>query len=93
MGVQGQVQGRWYACKYKAWLVVKGFSQRKGIDYEKTFSLTVNLSTIQLVLSMATQFRWKVHQMDVKSAFLKGDLEEEVCMYQPHGVAGFIEGE
>jgi hypothetical protein len=43
------------------------------------------MSTIQLVLAMAAQFGWKVHQMDVKSAFLNGDLEEEVYMYQPQG--------
>jgi hypothetical protein len=75
--------------KYKAQLVAKGFSQREGIDYEETFSPTTKMSTIQLVLAMVTQFGWKVHQMDVKSAFLNGDLEEEVYMYQPHRVFRF----
>ena len=71
--------------KYKARLVVKGFSQRQGIDYEETFAPTTKMSTIRLVLAMASQFGWKVHQMDVKSAFLNGDLRKEVYMTQPLG--------
>lgn len=57
--------------KYKAHLVTRGFSQREGIDYEKTFAPTTKLSTIRLVLALAAQFGWKVYQMDVKSAFLE----------------------
>lgn len=68
--------------KYKAHLVAKGFTQHKGIDYEETFALTAKMSTIRLVLAMATQCGWKVHQMDVKSAFLHGELQEEVYMTQ-----------
>eukprot|EP01018_Ginkgo_biloba_P014416 Gb_10175 [translate_table: standard] len=71
--------------KYKARLVVKGFSQVEGIDYEETFAPTANMSTIHLILAMATQFGWKVQQMDVMSAFLNGELEEEVYMCQPQG--------
>ena len=71
--------------KYKARLVAKGFFQRQGIDYEGTFAPTAKMSTIRLVLAMAAQFGWKVHQMDVKSAFLNGDLHEEVYMTQPPG--------
>ena len=61
----------------------KGFSQHEGIDYEETFAPTTKTSTVHLVLAMVAQNGWKVHQMDVKSAFLNGDLEEEVYMYQP----------
>ena len=68
--------------KYKARLVAKGFSQRWGIDYEETFAPTTKMSTIKLVLAMATQFGWKVHQMDVKSAFLNGDLHDTTSWFQ-----------
>eukprot|EP00253_Pinus_taeda_P009525 PITA_09525 len=69
--------------KYKARLVARGFSQKEGIDYKKTFAPTAKMSTIRLVLALVAQFNWKVHQMDVKSAFLNGDLQEEVYMTQP----------
>jgi hypothetical protein len=71
--------------KYKTRLVTKWFSQREGIDYDETFSPTAKMSTIRLVLAMETQFGWKAHQMDGKSAFLNGDLEENVYMYQSQG--------
>eukprot|EP00253_Pinus_taeda_P027623 PITA_27623 len=58
---------------------------KEGIDYEETFAPTAKLSTIRLVLALAAQFKWKVHQMGVKSAFLNGDLQEEVYMTQPPG--------
>jgi hypothetical protein len=60
--------------KYKARLVAKGFSQKEGIDYEETFAPTTKWNTIRVVLALAAQNGWKVHQMDVKSAFLNGDL-------------------
>ena len=71
--------------KYKTRLVTKGFSQRQGIDYEETFAPTTKMSTIILVLAMAVLFGWKVHQMDIKSAFLNGDLHEEIYITQPPG--------
>ncbi|KAH9314961.1 hypothetical protein KI387_023588, partial [Taxus chinensis] len=71
--------------KYKARFVAKGFSQQEGTNYEETVSPTVKMVTFQLPLSFATQFGLKVYQMDVKSAFLNGDLEEEVYMTQPEG--------
>lgn len=71
--------------KSKARLVAKGFSQGEGIDYEETFAPITKMSTIRLVIAMAAQRGWKVHQMDVKSAFLNGELEEEIYMTQPPG--------
>ena len=71
--------------KHKARLVAKGFSQVEGIDYTKTFSLVAKMNSIHLVLSLAASFKWEVHQMDVKFAFLHGDLHEEIYMEQPIG--------
>eukprot|EP00253_Pinus_taeda_P033597 PITA_33597 len=62
--------------KHKSCLVAKGFSQIEGIDYTKTFSPVAKMKSIRLVLSLAASFKWEVHQMDVKSAFLHGDLLE-----------------
>ncbi|KAH9318743.1 hypothetical protein KI387_020512 [Taxus chinensis] len=71
--------------KYKARLVAKGYAQKEGIDYEETFSPTTKIKMIRMIFALAAQFGWKVHQMDVKSAFLNGDLQEEVYMTQPEG--------
>eukprot|EP00253_Pinus_taeda_P027535 PITA_27535 len=71
--------------KHKARLVAKGFSQVEGIDYNETFSPVAKMNSIRLVLSLAASLKWEVHQMDVKSAFLHGDLHEEIYMEQPIG--------
>eukprot|EP00253_Pinus_taeda_P019857 PITA_19857 len=69
--------------KHKARLVAKGFSQVEGIYYTETFSPVAKMNSIRLVLSLAASLKWEVHQMDVKSAFLHGDLHEEIYMEQP----------
>ena len=76
--------------RYKAILVVKGFSQKKGIDYSEIFSPVVKMSSIRVVLGMAATMDLEIEQLDVKTAFLHGDLEEEIYMEQPEGfmVAG-----
>ena len=73
--------------RYKARLVVKGFSQRKGIDYEEIFSYFMKMTSICAVLAMAAQQDLKIEQMDIKMTFLHKSLEEEIYMEQSEGFA------
>eukprot|EP00253_Pinus_taeda_P033844 PITA_33844 len=66
-------------------LLLRAFSQVEGIDYTETFSPVAKMNSIRLVLSLAASLKWEVNQMDVKSAFLHGDLHEEIYMEQPIG--------
>ena len=63
----------------------KGYSQVQGLEYNETFSPVARMDSIRLVLVVAASKRWEVHHMDVKSAFLHGDLKEEIYMKQPKG--------
>ena len=64
--------------KHKAIFVAHGFSQKEGIDYEETFAPVARYTSIRLVLALAAMMKWKIHQMDVKTDFLNGVVEEEV---------------
>ena len=68
--------------KYKARFVARGFSQKEGIDYEETFSLVARYTSIRTILSLASNMKWKLHQMDIKTTFLNGVIEEEVYIEQ-----------
>ena len=83
MGVQGKKNAKGDMERCKARLVAKGYSQRQGIDYDEVFAPVARLETIRLIISLAAQNEWKIYQMDVKSAFLNGFLEEEVYIEQP----------
>eukprot|EP00253_Pinus_taeda_P023139 PITA_23139 len=71
--------------KYKARFVARGFSQIEGINYEETFAPVASYSSIQTFLSLSAQMGWHIHQMDVKTPFLNGVIEEEVHIEQPEG--------
>uniref|UniRef100_A0A2N9IHL0 Reverse transcriptase Ty1/copia-type domain-containing protein n=1 Tax=Fagus sylvatica TaxID=28930 RepID=A0A2N9IHL0_FAGSY len=67
----------------KACLVAKGFTQTYGLDYTKTFSPVAKLNSIRIIISLAANLDWLLHQLDVKNVFLHGDLIETVYMAQP----------
>ena len=71
--------------KYKARLVAKGYAQKPGIDYNETFAPVARLDTIRTIIALASKKNWKLFQLDVKSAFLNGMLDEEVFVEQPEG--------
>jgi len=71
--------------KSKSRFVARGFSQQEGIDYEETFSPTSRYTTIRSLVPLATSMGWNFHQMDVKTAFLNGTIDEEVYIEQPLG--------
>ena len=73
-GIVGKVE------TFKARLVAKGYTQKEGIDYEETFSLVAMLKSIRILLSITAHYDYEIWQMDVKTAFFNGNLEEEIYM-------------
>lgn len=71
--------------KYKTRLVAKGYVQREGIDFDEVFAPVARLETIRLLIALAATNGWEIHHMDVKTAFLNGDLKELVYITQPEG--------
>jgi hypothetical protein len=63
--------------KYKARFVARGFSQKEGIDYDETFAPIARYTSIRTIISLALVLGWKLHQIDVKTTFLNGQVEEE----------------
>src|SRR5881628_2945075 len=72
--------------RYKARLVVRGFTQEYGIDYEETFAPVEKITSIRTIIASAAALKWSLYQMDVKNAFLNGDLSETVYMQPPPGI-------
>ncbi|GLT87811.1 hypothetical protein SLE2022_058710 [Rubroshorea leprosula] len=71
--------------KFKAHLVAKGYKQEFGIDYQEVFAPVARMDTIRLVIALAAQNSWSIYQLDVKSAFFHGNLQEQVFIDQPPG--------
>ena len=77
--------------KYKARLVAKGYVQKHGIDFDEVFAPVARVETIRLIIALAASNGWEVHHLDVKTAFLHGELKEDVFVVQPEGF--IIEGQ
>ena len=71
--------------RYKAWLVAQGFSQIPGIDFHETYSPTIQLTSIWFILTYACENNLKLHQIDVKGAYLNGKINENDYVKQPEG--------
>ena len=71
--------------KYKARFVARGFSQKEGIGYEETFDLVSRYTSIRTIMALTSMMKWDLHQMDVKTTFLNGVIEEEVYIKKPQG--------
>lgn len=67
--------------KRKARLVARGFVQQEGVDFDDAFAPVARMESVRLLLALAAQEGWRVHHMDVKTAFLNGDLKEEVYVH------------
>src|SRR6266436_6280407 len=71
--------------RYKAHLVAQGFSQHEGINYSETFAPVVKSASLRIFLAICACHGWRVHQMDIKSAYLNGSISEDIYMQQPKG--------
>lgn len=71
--------------KHKARIVAKGYVQKKGVDFDEVFAPVTRIEMIRFLLALAAKGNWEVHHLDVKTAFLNGELEEEVFVKQPEG--------
>ena len=71
--------------RHKARLVAKGYNHRRGKDYDEVFSPVARAESIRIFIALAAQLKWNLHHLDVKLAFLNGEIEEEIYVHQPEG--------
>jgi hypothetical protein len=71
--------------KLKARLVAKGYAQQHDVDYTEVFAPVARMDTIQMIIALAAKKGWLIYQLDVKSAFLHGELSEDLFVEQPKG--------
>ena len=78
--------------KFKARIVAKGYSQIRGIDYELTFSPTLSIDSIKLIISLAARFNWEIFQLDIKAAYLNAKLDKDIYVIIPQGDKNYGKG-
>ena len=71
--------------RFKARRIVKGYNQKNRVDYDEVFSLVAKVESIWILMALAAQFKWNLYHLDVKSAFLNGEIKEEIYVAQPEG--------
>ena len=71
--------------RYKERLVVKGYAQKQGIDYDEVFSPVARMESIRILISIAAQENWELHDLDVKTAFLNGEIKQDIYISQLEG--------
>ena len=83
---QVQFPDKGHIVRFKARLAAKGYSQQPGLNSTDTYALVTRLESIRLLLGIAAQNDWEIRQVDVKIAYLYGDLDEEIFMEPPEGL-------
>jgi len=78
--------------KFMAWLVAREFSQKKGIDFDLTYSPTLYLDCIKLILFIAAMFKWNVHQLYIKADYINADLDKNIYVFIPPGDVNYKKG-
>jgi len=78
--------------KYKARLVARGFTQKKGVDYDLTYSPTLSIDSLKLIIALASKFKWELMQLDIKAAYLNAALDKNIYVNIPPGDINFGKG-